>query len=176
MKCTPRNLIVVVSTAIAIGTAVWVSADQPDSHVVTFADDTGIVRTFNTAGPIDTDNPFFQSLGTNGRSCATCHQASDGWSVSPPHLRDRFATSRGSDPIFSTNDGSNCEGARPTSLNERRAASSLLLTKGLIRVGLIVPFDAEFTVTAVDDPYHCGASRTTCRRIAACCRRQICGS
>ena len=158
MKCMVRSVAVVASAAIAIGAAAWVSADQPDPHLLTFRDDTGTVRTFNTAGSLDTDNPFFQSLGTNGRACVTCHQASDGWSVTPTHLRERFATSRGLDPIFSSNDGSNCEGASPASLSQRRAASSLLLTKGLIRVGLTVPLDAEFTVAAVDDPYKCGGS------------------
>lgn len=158
MKCVVRSMAVVASAAIVIGAAAWVSADQPDPHLLTFRDDTGTVRTFNTADSLDTDNPFFQSLGTNGRACVTCHQASDGWSVTPTHLRERFATSRGLDPIFSSNDGSNCEGASPASLSQRRAASSLLLTKGLIRVGLTVPLDAEFTVAAVDDPYKCGGS------------------
>jgi len=158
MKWTVRNMTVVASTVVAIGVATWGAADPPDADLLTFADDTGIVRTFNTAGGLDTDNPFFQSLGTNGRSCATCHQASDGWTVTPPHIRERFTKSRGLDPIFSSNDGSNCEGAGPSSLHERRAASSMLLTKGLIRIGLIVPSDAEFTVAAVDDPYDCGVS------------------
>ena len=31
-----------------------------------FEDATGAVATFNTAGNIHKDNPFFQSLGTNG--------------------------------------------------------------------------------------------------------------
>ncbi len=158
MKSWVQGLAIIASTTIAIGAAAWVSADPPDPHLVSFFDGTGTIRTFNTAGAIDTSNPFFQSLGTNGRACATCHQAADGWSVLPAHLRERFADSQGLDPIFRSNDGSNCEGASPTSLAQRQTASSLLLTKGLIRVGLTVPFDAEFTVAAVDDPYRCGAS------------------
>ena len=37
----------------------------------------GILKTFNESGKLDLTGPFFQSLGTNGRSCASCHQASD---------------------------------------------------------------------------------------------------
>jgi cytochrome c peroxidase len=156
MKSTVQGVAIVASTVIFIGVAAWVSAERSDPQFSTFADDTGTVGTINVAGSIDSDNPFFQSLGTNGRTCATCHRAADGWTVTPAHLRERFAASRGLDPIFSSNDGSHCEGAKPTSsLAQRRAASSLLLTKGLIRVGLTVPFDAEFTVAAVHDPHGC---------------------
>src|SRR5206468_11290270 len=62
----------------------------------------------------------------------------------------------GADPIFTNNDGSNCEGALPRSLGEKRAAYGLLLTRGLIRVGLDVPAGAEFSIESVDDPNHCG--------------------
>lgn len=41
-------------------------------------------------GVIDTTNPFFQSLGTNGRACVTCHQPADEWTVTPAHLQSRF--------------------------------------------------------------------------------------
>ena len=35
----------------------------------------GILETFSSSGRLNLTGPFFQSLGTNGRSCATCHQA-----------------------------------------------------------------------------------------------------
>ena len=72
-------------------------------------------------------------------------------------MRERFARTAGQDPIFRTNDGSNCEGAVASTLAGRRRAFSLLLTKGLIRVGLNVPANAEFDVVDVDDPYRCNA-------------------
>ena len=158
MKSLARGMAAVLSTAISIGAAAWLSADQPDPRQMQFADATGTIRTFSAGGPLNTDTPFFQSLGTNGRACVTCHQPSDAWTVTPAHLRERFTASRGLDPIFQSNDGSNCEGATPTSLAQRRAAFSLLLNKGLIRVGLTVPPDAEFTVVAVNDPYACGGA------------------
>lgn len=68
--------------------------------------------------------------------------------------------SHGGDPIFRNNDGSNCEGALPQTMDESRAAYSLLLTRGLIRVALDVPAGGEFVIESVDDPNHCGPSGT----------------
>ena len=46
-----------------------------------FSDPDGRFANFNPGGPTDTtNNAFFQDLGTNGRRCVTCHQASDAWS------------------------------------------------------------------------------------------------
>ena len=65
------------------------------------------------------------------------------------------------DPIFRTNDGSNCDHNINTStLDGRRQAYSLLITRGLIRIALAVPATAEFTVLNVNNPYGCGDSST----------------
>src|SRR5438445_3402727 len=61
-----------------------------------------------TGGGIDLTGPFFQSMGTNGRSCATCHQPSDAMSVAAANAQQRFDQTQGMDPIFRTVDGSNC--------------------------------------------------------------------
>jgi hypothetical protein len=53
-----------------------------------------------TGGGIDLTGPFFQSLGTNGRSCGSCHQPSDGMSVSAAHVQQRFDQTGGLDSIF----------------------------------------------------------------------------
>jgi hypothetical protein len=125
-----------------------------------FPDATGVLGVVSTHG-FDTDNPFFQPLGSNGRSCVTCHRPADGWSINPSEVQERFERTNGFDPIFRTNDGSNCEGADVSTLRDRRRAFSLLLRKGLIRVALDVPAGAEFDIIDVDDPYHCGAPLTT---------------
>src|SRR5208282_6414223 len=40
-----------------------------------FGDPNGAFATINAGGPTDTStNPFFLSMGTNGRTCVTCHQ------------------------------------------------------------------------------------------------------
>jgi cytochrome c peroxidase len=99
-----------------------------------FSDPEGRFANFNPGGPTDTSsNAFFQDLGTNGRQCVTCHQASDAWSVTPPHIQARFNATHGTDPIFRPVDGANCPTADVSTLEERREAYSLLLTKGLIR-------------------------------------------
>jgi hypothetical protein len=55
--------------------------------------------------------------------------------------------------IFRTNDGSNSPAADVSTLDARRRAYSMVLTKGLIRVGIGVPATADFELVAVDDPY-----------------------
>jgi cytochrome c peroxidase len=136
-----------------------VAADEPDRAALTFEDQTGRITTLSVNGAvIDPTNPFFEDLGTNGRRCSTCHRPEDAMTVTPAHLRERFAATGGTDPIFRPNDGSNCEGADPDAVGERRATYSLLLSKGLIRIGIDVPDNAEFFVESVDDLYQCGAS------------------
>ena len=122
----------------------------------------GLLETYNIADqPIDLTGPFFQSLGTNGRSCGSCHRPAQGWSVSPHELKLRFEQTQGRDPIFRTNDGSNCDHNIDTStIQGRRKAYSLLLNKGLIRVALAPPETAEFDVVSVVNPYGCSDSST----------------
>ncbi len=127
--------------------------DQQQGPVMVFPNPTGFSATFNATGPIDRGNPFFQKLGTNGRSCDTCHQASDGWTVTPPSIQARFNATEGTDPIFRLNDGSNSPQADVSTVAARRTAYSMLLTKGLIRVGIGIPGTAEFELVDVDDPY-----------------------
>ncbi|MEO8369150.1 MAG: hypothetical protein ABI806_08125 [Candidatus Solibacter sp.] len=116
---------------------------------------TGLVATFSQSA-IQLDNAFFQSLGSNGRSCASCHQPSDGWGISAQNVRLRFYATLGTDPIFRTNDGANCNTSDVSNFAAKQQAYSLLLRKGLIRVELPVPEGAEFAVTTVVSPYGCG--------------------
>ncbi|MEO6362163.1 MAG: cytochrome C, partial [Caldimonas sp.] len=99
------------------------------------------------------------SIGTNGRTCESCHQAAEGWSVTPKGIRERFEASRGTDPIFRLNDGSDSPLADVSTLRARRSAYSMLLSKGLIRVGLPIPANAQFDLIAVDDPYRFASAR-----------------
>jgi cytochrome c peroxidase len=113
----------------------------------------GVAATFHTSGRIDQGNPFFRSLGTNGRSCGTCHTAQEGWTITPEGVRERFRASRGTDPIFRLNDGANSPNADVSTLAAREKAYNMLLDKGLIRVGLGIPETAQFELVTVDDPY-----------------------
>jgi cytochrome c peroxidase len=123
-----------------------------------FVDPDGRFANFNPGGPTDTTkNAFFQDLGTNGRRCVTCHQASDAWSVTPSHIQARFKATRGTDPIFRPNDGSGCPTQDISTEDARRQAYGLLLNKGLIRIEQQVPANAEFTVLNNDNPYGCAS-------------------
>src|SRR4051794_8746260 len=114
----------------------------------------GVLRTITLDGTdLDATGPFFQSLGTNGRSCVSCHVPSSGWTISPHEVRSRFHATQGLDPIFRTVDGSNSPRADVSTLEARRRAYSMLLGKGVIRVGMPIPAGAEFALAAVDDPY-----------------------
>jgi hypothetical protein len=124
-----------------------------------FLDPEGHFANLNLGGPTDiTKNPFFADMGTNGRRCVTCHQASDAWSITPPHIQFRFETTRGRDPIFRPVDGANCPTADVATLEQRREAYSLLLNKGLIRVGISVPANANYQVVSVYNRYGCNAT------------------
>jgi len=150
-------VVLLVASSIAVRR---VKAEESHS-VVTFSDSAGEFRTVNVNGDFDLQNPFFRELGTNGRACVTCHQPDEGWTVTPEGIRRRFDQTRGLDPIFRANDGSNCDGADISSLPKRRRAFSLLLDRAVIRVGITVPDDAEFVVERVDDPYYCDAPGNT---------------
>ena len=112
-------------------------------------DPTGAVATFQPKGATFTfNNAFFKDLGTNGRTCFTCHQPQNGWSVSAADVAKRFAASAGADPIFRLVDGATCPNADVSTLAAKQQAYQLLTSKGLIRIGLPIPAGAEFAVTA----------------------------
>lgn len=135
-----------------------------------YLDATGFVATYNANGNIDTKAEFFQSLGTNGRSCATCHLASEAMSFSAQGARDRFAQTKGKDPLFAAVDGANC----PTARAGDKAARSLLLGSGLIRVFLATPVNgAQFTVSAAYDPFGCAADMSTGSQVLSFYRRPL---
>jgi hypothetical protein len=65
------------------------------------------------------------------------------------------------DPIFRTNDGSNCDHDIDTSdVQGRRKAYSLLMNRRVLRIALAVPDTAEFRVVSVRNPYGCSDSAT----------------
>jgi cytochrome c peroxidase len=116
-----------------------------------FPDPAGAVATFNSSGDIDGTGAFFQSLGTNGRTCATCHRLDQAMSLSSRRVQSIYRESHGNDPLFAAVDGANC----PTDEVGQRASHSLLLDRGLIRIGLPLPSNREFSISAVHDPYGC---------------------
>jgi cytochrome c peroxidase len=150
--------------AVLIGAAMMTTAAAAQSlpNLFPLPNPSGWLETYNVNNaPISLRGAFFQSLGTNGRSCASCHLPTEGWSISAAEVQLRFSLTRGLDPIFRTNDGSNCDQNIDTStLQGRRQAYSLLLSRGLIRIALPLPAGAEFTVQSVINPYGCDDTST----------------
>lgn len=143
-------------TALAPADPPALIADKVGGTVV-FNDPSGQIATVSTTGSIDLGNAFFQSMGTNGRTCASCHLQSDGMGLSATSVQAVFASNGLTDPLFAAVDGANCTSVTP---NAGAAGHSLLLNNGLIRIGLTVPAAAEFTITAVHDPYGCALEGT----------------
>lgn len=125
-------------------------------------DRSGVVGTFQPNGATFTyNNAFFQNLGTNGRTCFTCHEPQNGWTVSAAGVAQRFAASGGADPIFRLVDGATCPNDDVSTYAAKQTAYKLLIEKGLIRIGLPLPTGVQFAVTAVDDPYNCNTNPVT---------------
>ncbi len=122
------------------------------------ADASGQIQTISSNGTVNFSNDFFANLGTNQRVCFSCHQPSDGWTVTPSHLQARFNSTGGTDPIFRSVDGSNCPTDDVSTVSARQAAYTLLLNKGLIRVARPIPANADFTLSGVNDPYGCATA------------------
>src|SRR5262249_52481692 len=121
----------------------------------------GVFTTVSSDGFIDLNNEFFQDLGKNGRRCVSCPVPAGGWTLSPRQLEPVFDATDGGvfedglglSAAFRTVDGSNSPNADVSTLAKRRVAYSLLLKRGVIRIDLPVPANAEFELVAVDDPY-----------------------
>src|SRR5215471_17554648 len=87
-----------------------------------FRDDDGWVQSLPTfsslnGSNIDGTNTFFKSsFGTNGQSCATCHQPADGFTIHVScgpdlpnclSINSAFDATHGLDPLFRLNDTAN---------------------------------------------------------------------
>jgi cytochrome c peroxidase len=147
-----RRMVLCIVTLVTIATGSAI-ADAYLRNLFPFLDFTGFSGTDSNTGSVDLSGPFFQSLGTNGRTCGTCHQPDNAFGLSAVDAQFRYFTSRGKDPLFAQIDGSTC----PTGpIN-----NSLVLNNGLIRIGLTVPPNStdasapQYTITAVQDPYGC---------------------
>lgn len=119
----------------------------------------------NAGGPVDMEgHPFFEALGTNGRACVSCHQPADSMGLSLASIRQQWELTGGKDPIFAAVDGANC----PNLPVEDEASHSLLLNRGLFRVGLPWPpkprngvaIEPEFDIEVVRDPTGCNTDPT----------------
>jgi len=101
---------------------------------------------FNTGST----NGFFANLGTNGRTCGTCHVEGNAWTFTPLHARLLAKN----DPLFAPVDGADCPPVS-SSQEPNRANSSMVLNYALIRIQLAIPAGANFTLTSATNPKEC---------------------
>ena len=141
------------------------------ANLTPYSDGTGTLATYTTAGSIDETTAFFQPLGTNQRTCATCHQPAQAMSLNAATTAALFTSTSGADPLFTAIDGANY----PTAPTGDTASHSLILTKGLIRIPVELPAGTQFTLTAISDPYGCALAidPVTHRQIVSTYRRPL---
>ncbi len=97
-----------------------------------------------------TTNGFFANLGTNGRTCNSCHVEQNGWTFTPLHARSLPAH----DPLFAPVDGSDCPPTSPSQGPDKSLASEVT-DYGLIRVQIGIPDGAGFTLASATNPKGC---------------------
>ncbi len=152
-KTNFRSRIVICAVGLLTLAAGSAIADVYLPNLFPFLDFTGFSGTYSQTGNVDLSGPFFQSLGTNGRTCATCHQPGNAFGLSAANAQLRYFLTRGKDPLFAQFDGATC----PTG----PVNNSLTTNYGLIRIGLTVPPSTtdpsapQYTISAVQDPYGC---------------------
>jgi cytochrome c peroxidase len=151
-----RLALALVFTVLAAGVA---GAAPFIANMQGYSNPSGVHRTYSTQGDLDLANDFFQRFGTNGRTCATCHAVSNGFGLSAALARSLFDATNGQNPLFRPVDGANSPLMDTSTVFARRQAYSMLIGKGVIRVGIGIPANADFSLEAVDDPYgYAGAS------------------
>ena len=143
----------------------------------------GRVRMVLPNGMVHTKgHPFFEALGSNGRACITCHQPSNGMSVSAAGLHQRWSETDGKDAVFAAVDGSNC----PDLPQNSRSSHSLLLDRGLFRIALPWPprdaegkaITPEFRIEVVSDlwPEERASGRVGVSAAESGCESEVCCS
>ena len=137
------------------------SSQQFIPNGTSFLNPGGTSQTFSTVGGGIDQTGLFPSSKVwepNDRSLAQPATRRATACLFPPsmfHLRFALETN-GLDPIFRTVDGSNCNhNIDVSTVGGRFAAYSLLRTRGLIRIAIAVPANANYAVTAVKNPYAC---------------------
>jgi len=125
---------------------------EVQSALAAAGNDYGVAETFHTSGAIDFTNPFFQALGTNPRTCMTCHAPNQGWTDTAAANKQLFKDSDGLDPMFNLVD----QGTRPGADISTKHARKLTFGDNTIALAVTrftrnIPAAGEFTV-APEDP------------------------
>ncbi len=108
--------------------------------------------TFSTRGFVDQTGEYFQAQGSNGRSCVTCHLGEDAWAINPSTVEEMFEETDGLHPIFNPLDATNPNTNDFLTVEGRRAAYAMMISKGVFRRGGAPRAVRDWDITAVDDP------------------------
>lgn len=112
----------------------------------------GEAATLSTQGSVNLTGEYFQAQGTNGQSCASCHIPEEAWSINPATLQRLFDETDGTHTVFNPTDANN-PNMDVSTAKARRAAYSMLLTRGVFRRGGAPRPNSEWELIAVDDPH-----------------------
>ncbi|HUB02310.1 MAG TPA: hypothetical protein VL983_06480 [Terriglobales bacterium] len=126
-------------------------------------DGIGLVSSHQSTGSMGTPgNPFFQSLGSNGRTCITCHQPENSWGLSPSTVLSTYTNTKGQDALFAPVDGADCpdRGAAATQPGRQfLLARTQLFNRANIRISIAEPSVHDwYSVTVTADPTGCELS------------------
>jgi hypothetical protein len=101
----------------------------------------------------------FRNLGTNGRTCFTCHEPQDSWGLSAGSAQNRFNKDP-TDPLLRLVDGATCPSADVSTPAAMQNAYALLLSKGFDPNWLADAIGDGIPILNVQDPYGCNTVRS----------------
>jgi len=153
------GLAIVGAAAMTMGTS-WQAAtaggnaNHPADATSVTIDPAGLLASLSTNRfSSGSTNGFFASLGTNGRTCNTCHVETNAWTFTPRHAQ-KLAFD---DPLFTPNDGSDCPPTSPSQGPDRQLSSEVV-NYGLIRIQLGIPSTANFGLASATNPKGCAVA------------------
>src|SRR6478735_1218363 len=128
------------------------SITEARANLVPGGNDYGVAETFHTSGAIDFTNPFFAALGTNPRTCMTCHNPNQGWTMTSEANKQLFKDTDGLDPLFNLVD----EGIAPNAdISTKKARKATFIPNvvdlAVTRFTRNISATAQYTV-APEDP------------------------
>jgi len=132
-------------------TAPAAAAEHGNLTFRTDRDAQGALQSVSTNGfNVGATDGFFANLGTNGRTCGSCHLQVNAWTFTPAHAQSLSSD----DPLFAPVDGADCP---PTSTSQGpdSSQSSEVLNYGLIRIMLPIAPGANFQLVSATNPKNC---------------------
>ena len=132
-------------------------------QALSLPDGIGLVSSHQSTGNVTTEtNPFFQSLGTNGRTCVTCHQPENGWGLSTATVQSIYTNTKAQAALFAPVDGSDCPDRGAAATQPGRPflmAHTQILNRANIRIAIAEPAVHDwYSVTVAADPTGCELS------------------